>query len=292
MQLVTNVYAFLTFMEDEDIVRMVAEAGFDGIDWSFMRQFGENSPWMQENWREHAQMLVKTAKECGVSFRQGHAPYPTTRGDAETDAMIMLTLRRSIEAAAAMGIPYLVVHPCQHTPYNVTRDALFAQSVDMYRQLLPLAQELGVVLCTENMWQRDKGRKVIVESICARPEEFCQMVDTLDSPYLRACLDIGHGPLVSQDPAFMVRTLGKDRLKALHIHDVDLHNDSHTIPFAGKVNWQEVVQALVEIGYDGDFTFETVGWFAQFPQALWPQALKMAHDTGRYLIDQIKAGQA
>ena len=70
MQLVTNVYAFLTFMEDEDIVRMVAEAGFDGIDWSFMRQFGENSPWMQENWREHAQMLVKTAKECGISFRQ------------------------------------------------------------------------------------------------------------------------------------------------------------------------------------------------------------------------------
>ena len=292
MQLVTNVYAFLTFMEDEDIVRMVAEAGFDGIDWSFMRQFGENSPWMQENWREHAQMLVKTAKECGISFRQGHAPYPSTRGDAETDAKIMQTLRRSIEAAAAMGIPYLVIHPCHHTPYNTTREALFDQSVDMYRQLLPMAQELGVVLCTENMWQFDKARNVIVESACARPEEFCQMVDTVDSPWLRACLDIGHAPLVSQDPAYMIRVLGKDRLKALHIHDVDLSDDTHTLPFVGRVNWQAVMQALADIGYEGDFTFETVGWFDQFPQTLWPNALKMAHDTGRYLIDQIKAGQA
>lgn len=291
MQLVTNVISFLPKMEEEAVIAMVAEAGFDAIDWSFTKQFGENSPWLQENWREYAEKLASAAEKHGITFRQGHAPFPTSQGDEVGDEEILAKLCRCIEAAAVMGIPYLVIHPCQHLPYNVSRQALFDKSVALYRQLLPLAQALGVVLCTENMWQRDKGRKVIVESICARPEEFCQMIDALDSPYLKGCLDIGHGPLVSQDPAFMVRTLGKDRLKAVHIHDVDLTNDSHTLPFVGKVNWQEVVRALAQIGYEGDFTFELDGWFNGFPVALWPQALKMAHDTGRYLIAQIQAYQ-
>ena len=118
------------------------------------------------------------------------------------------------------------------------------------------------------------------------------MIDAVDSPWLKGCLDIGHAPLVSQDPAYMIRCLGKDRLVSLHIHDVDLQDDSHTLPFVGKVKWQEICEALAEIGYEGDFTFEIGCWYSAFPPALWPDALRFAERTGRYLMGQIEAVKA
>lgn len=288
MKLVTNVSPFIAKMSGEEIIPMVAEAGFDGIDWCFSRQFGENSPWMEENWKEYAQKLMDTAKACNISICQGHAFYPSSTGDPERDTEIKGYIIRTIEACGMMGIKDLVIHPFHHIPYNLNREALFNMSVAFYKELLPYAEQHKVVLCTENMWQRDSRRKVIIESACARPEEFCAMIDAVDSPWLKGCLDIGHAPLVSQDPAYMIRALGKDRLSSLHIHDVDLMDDSHTLPYVGRVKWQEVMEALAEIGYKGDFTFEIGCWYGNFPSELWPAALRMAAATGRYMMGQIQ----
>ena len=53
----------------------------------------------------------------------------------------------------------------------------------------------------------------------------------------------------------MIRALGS-RLQALHLHDNDLHGDSHQIPFSMSIDFDQVVKALKEIGYSGYFTLE------------------------------------
>lgn len=292
MRLITHVSPFLPVVGGEEAIRLVGNAGFDGIDWSFNREFGENSPWMQENWREYAQKLLDTAAEFGIPFCQAHAPFPSSKGEEPFDTRIVDELRRCIEACGALGIRELVIHPCQHLPCSSHRKEMFDTSVALYRLLLPLAEEMGVVLCTENLYQEDPRRRVAIDGMNARPEDFCAMIDEIASPYFGGCLDIGHCPLVSQSPARCIRTLGKERLKSLHIHDVDLVHDNHTLPFAGKIKWQEVTDALAEIGYEGDFTFELGGWFTAFPPQLWPDALRLTHQVGRYLIDRIRAASA
>lgn len=291
MKLVTNVSSFIYDMKGEDIVPMVAQAGFDAIDWCFSREFGENSPWMQENWKDYAQRLMDAAKKNNISFRQAHAYYPSATGADERDEEIFGYMVRTIEACGMMGIHDLVIHPFHHLPYNTNREALFEMSVNFYKALLPYAEKYKVILCTENMWQYDKGRKAIIESACARPEEFCAMIDAVDSPWLKGCLDIGHAPLVSQDPAYMIRCLGKDRLVSLHVHDVDLTSDTHTLPYLGKVNWTAIAEALAEIGYEGDFTYEISNWYSSFPAPLWGDVLRMTERVGRYLIGQIQAAK-
>ncbi|MBQ8005797.1 MAG: hypothetical protein IJ303_05755 [Clostridia bacterium] len=42
----------------------------------------------------------------------------------------------------------------------------------------------------------------------------------------------------------MIDVLGKDRLKALHVHDVDGHSDLHTLPFFSKIDWNSILKAL------------------------------------------------
>ena len=49
--------------------------------------------------------------------------------------------------------------------------------------------------------------------------------------------------------------LGK-RLCALHIHDNDKRHDSDQIPFSMQIDFDAVVRALKEIGYNGYLTLE------------------------------------
>ena len=291
MKLVATTSLLYKTLGDMGAMRLLAGAGFDGIDLS-ITNFKEDSPWLRDDWKEYTLSLKEEAARLGVTFCQAHGPMPTSKGTEAEDAVIFGHVVRSMEVASLLGIPHIVIHPKQHLPYRDNAQELFRLSVEFYRELIPHCERLNIKVCTENMWQRNKRANLIVDSICARATEFRAMVDAVGSPWIVACLDMGHCGLVQQDPAEAIRTLGHDWLQAVHIHDVDLSDDTHTLPFVGRVNWQAVMQALADIGYEGDFTFETVGWFDQFPQALWPNALKMAHDTGRYLIDQIKAGQA
>ena len=129
---------------------------------------------------------------------------------------------------------------------------------------------------------------MIRDSLCARPEEFCALVDEVGSPWIGACLDIGHTALVGQDPANMIRRMGKT-ITCLHVHDVDYLRDKHTMPFTQSLDWESIAKALGEIGYRGDFTFEPGTTLAKLPQPLWPDGLRMMERVGRYLIEKVEA---
>lgn len=47
------------------------------------------------------------------------------------------------------------------------------------------------------------------------------------------------------------------RIKALHIHDNDGEDDEHLAPFTGSINWPAFCECMRNIGYSGDFSFET-----------------------------------
>ena len=70
-------------------------------------------------------------------------------------------------------------------------------------------------------------------------------------------MDLGHAEMRgSGDGAVnMIRTL-RSRLQALHIHDNDRWHDNHQIPFSMSIDFDAIVKALKEIGYEGYFTLE------------------------------------
>jgi sugar phosphate isomerase/epimerase len=139
------------------------------------------------------------------------------------------------------------------------------------------------------MWQTNPNNKNIIQSTCAEANEFAEYVDMVNSPYLKACLDIGHTVLTGETVSNMVKTLGKDRLFGLHIHDVDTIHDNHTLPYTLKVNFAEMIDALAEIGYEGDITFEAGGFFRNFPDELVPEALRHVATIGEQMIARMEA---
>lgn len=291
MKLSTQTHVLANTYGHEECVRILAGAGYDAIDISLFEMENGDGVWCTDEWRDHAKRLRALAGEYGMTFNQAHAPFPSTTGDGAKDEVIFERILRSMQVSAALGVRNIVVHPCHHIPYSLHKDELYRMNLDFYRRLIPYCEEYGIRACAENMWQYDHKRNYIVDSVCSQPEEFCALLDELDSPWIVGCLDIGHCALVGVEPDRFIRAMGAKRIQALHVHDVSRVADSHTMPFMQKLDWEPIACALGEIGYEGDLTFEADHFIAAFPNELKRDAAAMMVKVGRYLIGRVEAAR-
>ena len=98
---------------------------------------------------------------------------------------------------------------------------------------------------------------------------------------------------------------------ALHINDNRGNGDEHIIPYFGTMNLDEIMNALINIGYNGYFTFEASSSFR--PASFWqgnrmtfekdtrllhPQLFmqkqleKLMYDMGVYILEQYNCFEA
>lgn len=264
----------------------ILDAGFDAVDFSFFKaRKEEEAIYDRDDYVSICENLRRYANGRSAVFNQAHAPCasPWEKYSAEC----IPHFSRVFECCGILGVKTLVIHPVQDGRFYGHEQEMLERSVEFYRSLIPMAKEYGVKIGVENMWQTDV-RGYIVDDTLASPMQFCECVDRLDSEWAVACLDLGHAALCGREPADLIRALGHERLHALHVHDVDLIHDSHTIPFGGKIDWESVTRALRDIRYDGDFTFEADYFLSPYPTELLPSALSHLAATGRYLIGKIK----
>jgi L-ribulose-5-phosphate 3-epimerase len=189
------------------------------------------------------------AKDAGVPVHSvvyggWDAPLSDPRPEVTAKGIVgMETALRSAKAAGA-GVVLLV-------PAIVTETVGYAEAYERsqanIRKLLPLAQDLGVVIAVENVWNK----------FLLSPVEFARYVDELDSPWVRAYIDVGNMILFgyAQD---WIRTVGQ-RIARIHLKDFKRDGARWTNLLDGDVNWPQVRQALREIHYSSYVTTELAG---------------------------------
>lgn len=275
-------------------IGIFAKAGFDAVDVTLYEQMrDDDNIFNSDDYKTEAKHLLETAKANGVYINQAHAYFPTSFADPEKSQKAYKKVTRSIEIAAMLGAEIVVVHPNQHLYYveGNNADILKQMNFEFYNSLLPLCEKYGIKIATENMYQRGTISKAIVDSTCSRGPEFCEYVDMIGSPWFTACLDLGHCGLVGQSAENMIRTLGHDRLGALHVHDNNGKEDNHVepmAPFVSSIDWEAVCKALADIDYTGDFTFEAENMFRSACSDTVDSIARHLHDIGRHLIGRIE----
>jgi len=266
---------------DETAIQMIANAGFDAIDYSMFGSSKALSPIFGDDYENYARGLKHIAEDCGVCFNQTHAPFPSLKADDEAyNQTIRPLIHRAIAVTSILGARIVIVHPTA-IPANKKE-----YNIDFFNSLIPTCKEYNVLVALENMFGRNPNNDQIIANVCSTGKEFAEYLDALDPRYFTACLDTGHAGLVGETCENMVRTLGHDRLKALHVHDNNHLRDLHTLPFTQSLNWQAITAALKEIKYSGDFTFEADSFIKGFPEEMAAPALKFMLETGRYLAAQ------
>lgn len=276
----------------EEVIDILADAGYDAIDWSFFEMIRGEGIWLEEGWKEHAYAVRAKADSRGIPVVQAHAPFPSGYGDPEKDSIVFDRIVRSMEVASILGVKNIIVHPITCMGYRTNRKEAWRINQDFYSRLLPYCEKFDITVCAENMWGRSPVTKNIESYFCGEPDDFCEFIDLMDSPRIRACLDLGHSALVGIDPAFFIRALGKDRLHALHVHDVDLYNDLHTMPFTQKLDWESICKALGETGYKGYLTLEADNFLKKMPHELWIDGEKLMSSAARYLANRSESYRA
>ncbi len=241
------------------------------------------------------------AKETGIAVHQMHMPYPNyvPGGSGELNAYLQnVVAPKSMEVCAFLGCPYLVVHGFKLAYFLGSEEQEWEQTEHFLDGLAPMAKELGITLCIENLYDSIGGH--LVEGPCCDGRKAAERIDRLNEKHhgqvLGFCFDTGHANLVGIDFEDFLTTLGS-RLKVLHIHDNDGSSDLHQIPFTftktrenrPSTDWEGFIKGLRNIDFRGVLSFETAPVLTAFPDMMKQDVLSFVAKTGRCFASEVQA---
>ena len=281
MKISTEIGSIANVVGQIKAVEYVAKAGFDAWDFSMFAMAGFNwkemkpqihdwHPLNQPNYLAFARELKKIGEDLGITCNQSHAPYPTN------NPVIISCLQRAIEATAEAGGTICVVHP------DNNKSPL--ENAEFYKTILPFAKSCGIKIATENMWNWNSKESIACPAACSSPENFLEHLELVNDESFVACLDIGHAEMrgLNTSAPEMIKALGK-HLQALHIHDNDLHHDSHQPPFTMQIDFAKVANALMEIGYSGYLTLEADAYLNNYtPENVFQGVCDLVNSANKF----------
>lgn len=279
-----------SYYDEETVLRMIAEAGFDSVDYSLIRNY-KDAMWQlsDDELRQEMEAVKAKADKYGLMIGQTHSPFqgdwihcPETK-EARWNAQV-----QAIKATAYLGSPYTVIHPLK--PQGRITDKGYYEyakelNMEYYRFLEPYLREYNVKGAIENLFTNDSILVRTAKTSCSTAEALIDYIDTLASEQFVACLDVGHAVLCGEDPVQMIYKLGRKYLHVTHVHDNDYLNDDHYMPGIGKIDWYAIGRALNDIGYQGLFNFEANRTF----ERIVPFRIELTVDFLKVYIEMARA---
>ena len=240
-----------------------------------------------------------SAKKAAIKIHQMHMPYPMYIPNAKKELNEYLwnvVAPKSMEICRMLECNYIVVHGFKLARYLGTEDAEWKKTEEFLDMLAPIAKEMGITLCIENLYNSIGGH--IVEGPCCNVWKTVERIDYMNEKYgaevLGFCFDTGHANLIGIDFYEFITTLNH-RLKVLHIHDNDGIEDLHQIPYTftktrenlTSTDWNGFIRGLRDIQYKGVLNFEASPVLSSFPEELKEDALVFIAKIGTYFSKQI-----
>ena len=157
-----------------------------------------------------------------------------------------------LDCKALLFVPGVVKSPI--SPDIVRYDKALDRLRGAINQMLPIAEDLNVDLCMENVWN----------GFFYSPIELRDFVDSFDSDRLGVYLDIGNLIGYQQHPPHWIELLNS-RIKRVQIKDFQENFDwTGSFSFcdigAGDVPWKETIAALEAIQYKSTIIAEMLPW--------------------------------
>jgi hexulose-6-phosphate isomerase len=199
---------------------------------------------------EHkAEELRKAADAAQIRIdsvmNMDHWKYPLSSSDPTVVEKSLAGMRTSLQNAKLWGSDVVLLVPAVVSPQTSYREA-WTRSQYEIRKLLPLAEELKVVIAMEEVWNR----------FLLSPLKMATYIDEFQSPWVKGWFDVGNVVLYGY-PQDWIRTLDK-RIVKVHLKDFKRNKDSYAWVNLGEgdIDWAAVREAFAAIHYTGSATVE------------------------------------
>src|SRR6266480_3136995 len=202
---------------------------------------------------EHkAEEIKKAAEAAGIRIdsvmNMDHWKYPLSSSDPAVVEKSLAGMRTSLHNAKLWGSDAALLVPAVVNPQTSYHDA-WTRSQKEIRTLIPLAEELKVVIAIEEVWNK----------FLLSPLEMAKYIDEFQSPWIKAWFDVGNVVLYGY-PQDWIHALG-NRIVKVHLKDFKRKGDGYAWVNLGDgdVDWPALRQAFADIGYSGSAVTELEG---------------------------------
>ena len=202
-------------------------AGFEGVE-----------PLSHMDQDEVMKALDESGLKCASVCCNTHWAKPLSDPNPATRETGLEGLKQALRDAKRWGASSVLLVPGV-ARNGVTYEQCFERSVAEVKKALPLAEELGVKIAVENVWN----------DFITEPKQAVDYMDALNSPMVGWHFDIGN-VIRYAAPETWIPVLGKRILK-LHIKEFGKEKKFSVKFFQGDNNWPAIMAALDKVGYNG-----------------------------------------
>lgn len=253
-------YALSIGRFSEDTLSYSKSVGVDYVEVSGMSTFVDgdlNFRMSEEEILETLELAKAAADAAGIDIWSVHMPYGAKIDlsilDEEQRQQVVDTHTKLLGYLEVLDPEVILFHPSYYLGLN-ERDRRKSQLIKSATELNEEVQGIGAIMVIENML----GPELLKDNNRERPlmrsvEETAEIFDRLPESIYSA-IDMNH----IKNPQELIRTMGA-RLKSVHIADGSGEAENHYFPCTGEGqnNWDEILAALDEAGYDGPFMYES-----------------------------------
>lgn len=255
---------------DYEALDLAKQLGLDAVDfetvggrWDYRNPKSVYSK-TDEEIVEYFTKLRRHADELGIEIGQTHGRITGFRDHPEEDDALIRNARLDCLAASILGAPHVIIHSV--TTIYMGPDAepkrMHDLNFDMFRRIVPFARQYGVKIASETFGDAT-GHGCCdffgnINEFLISYNKVCGTGDNAD--YMSVCVDTGHSNKATRfnnnpSAADVIRMLGRN-ITTLHLNDNDTLTDQHKLPMTGTLNWNDIFDALDEVGYSGNYNME------------------------------------
>ena len=223
----------------EELFKEYAEAGIDCIEISVGLDAADELDWPS---------LFSWSQKYGVELWSFHLPFsPFYRMDISSPDEELR--QKSVDKCADyimkvsdFGVKVFVIHASGEPIDEERRPEYMAQAKKSLKTLAEVADKCMVTIAVEDLPRTCLGRN---------SSDMLELVSADDR--LGICFDTNH--LLGEDIKEFIEKVG-DKLITTHISDYDFVNERHWLAGEGDIDWSELYETLLKVGYKGPWLYE------------------------------------
>jgi D-psicose/D-tagatose/L-ribulose 3-epimerase len=252
----------------ERVCRYLGELGYQGVEiapFTLAESITEVSP-------ERRREIRRAAEDAGLEIVGLHWLLASPKGlhiHTRDEALRRKTvdyLKALVDFAGDVGARVMIFgSPNQRRLEDGDQQGAWERTQDSYRQVLPLLQARGVLLCQESL----PGPEADFIMTAA---EAARMVRELDHPHFRLMLDVKSMCSEDRPPAEIIREFAP-LVEHFHANDANRRG-----PGFGDTDFRPIAAALRETGYQGYVSVEVFD-YSPDPETIARESLRYLKET-------------
>ena len=197
---------------------------------------------MPDNLEKNRECLIGQYKKLLADYSgilTIHGPYIdlySTSFDPMIKRVSIIRYRQALMIASELNAKAIVIHSDydNNKIYDGYDDYLYEENIKLWQDLMKEFESQKIMAVMENVLNKN-------------PYVIKKIVEKINSPYLKACLDIGHANVHGEiDLLEWVKIYGDD-LAYVHLHDNHGEKDQHLPIGEGKINFLEFFKEIKKL---------------------------------------------